>query len=259
LALATTLLVSGCGDDGDEDPREPASDSAPPTGGATSPGPDTEADNTTLDDAALRTKVQAAASRVTSVHTTGTLRGASGEVRFDLRVDNASGDYAGTMTELGQTAQVMRVGPDLYLKADATYWAKVARVTDRNALAVVADKHVKLKAQDPRFKGITAASELGDINAAVSEWGTDVQRRPVTDVAGTPALVLADPDPQDGETLLYVPAKGEPYPVRMENRSPTDGGTIDWKEHNVPVTVTAPAAETVVNLPALTGETPAVG
>jgi hypothetical protein len=261
-ALALLLLVAGCGDDDDQDNdgRTPAGDTAPPVpGGTKTAGSDADQDNTKLDDAALRTKVQTAAAQVKTVHTVGALRGKNGETRFDLHVDNSTRNYTGTLTEAGQTVQIMRVGADMYLKAGADYWTKAAKVTDPGALALVQDKNVKLKVDDPRFKSIGAVAELGDINKAVADWGPSVQRRPETDVAGSRAIVFADTDPQEGETLLYVPAKGEAHPIRMENKDPADGGIIDWNEHNKPVTVTPPAPDTIVNLPALTGETPATG
>jgi hypothetical protein len=258
-ALVGALLVAGCGDDDkmdDNGGRAPAGDTASPPGGATATT-DTDTDNTKLDDAALRTKVQTAAAQIKSVHTVGVLRSKNGESSFDVRVDNTTRNYTGTLTEQGQTAQIMRVGPDMYLRAGADYWTKAAKVTDPNAVALVQDKNVKLKVDDPRFEGVSAVSALGDINKAVADWGPTVQRRPETDLGETPAIVLADSDPQEGETLLYVPAKGEAFPLRLENKNPTDGGSIDWSEHNKPVTVTPPALETVVNLPALTGEGPA--
>ncbi|MFJ8743626.1 hypothetical protein ACIRL2_30140 [Embleya sp. NPDC127516] len=260
-ALAALLLLAGCGDnDKDDDRRTPAGDTAPPPpGDAATSAPDSGRDNTKLDDATLRTKVQTAAAQVKTVHTVGALRGPNGETSFDLRVDNTTRNYTGTLIEAGQTAQIMRIGPDMYLKAGADYWTKAAKVTDPTAIALIQDKHVKLKVEDPRFKGISAAAELGDINKAVADWGPTVQRRPDTDIAGTRAIVFGETDPQEGETLLYVPAKGETFPIKLENKNPANGGTIDWNEHNKPVTVTPPAPDTVVNLPALTGETPTTG
>ncbi|OPC77110.1 hypothetical protein B4N89_41845 [Embleya scabrispora] len=264
-SVAGLLLLAGCGDDAKDDKKTvPAGDTAAPLPGASSTdtgknsGSD-EGDNSKLDDAALRTKVQASAGATKTVHTVGTVRGQKGETRLDLHVDNVTKNYAGTLTASGRVVEVMRLGPDMYLKAGADFWTKDAKVNDPNVVALLQDKHVKLKADDPRFKNITAIAELGDIKSAVSDWGPTVQRRPEAEVNGKRMIVFADNDPQDGETLLYIPAKGDPAPVRLENKNPTDGGTIDWSEHNKPVTVTAPGPETTVNLPALTGETPAAG
>ncbi|MFI6583043.1 hypothetical protein [Embleya sp. NPDC050493] len=264
-SVAGLLLLAGCGDDSKDDKETaPAGDTAAPLPGTSSTDPGKnpgsgEGDNTKLDDAALRTKVQESAAATKTVHTVGTVRSKNGETRLDLRVDNATKNYSGTLTASGQTVEVMRLGPDMYLKAGADFWTKSAKMTNPNVVALLQDKHVKLKADDPRFKDITAIADLGDISSAVSDWGPTVQRRPEADVNGKRMIVFADSDPQGGETLLYVPAKGDPAPVRMENNSPTDGGTIDWSEHNKPVTVTAPGPETTVNLPTLTGETPAAG
>ncbi|WP_439678584.1 hypothetical protein [Embleya sp. MST-111070] len=264
-SVAGLLLLAGCGNDTKDDEKTaPAGDTAapPPGTSSTDPGKNSgsaEDDNSKLDDATLRTKVQASASATKTVHTVGTVHGRNGETRLDLRVDNVTKNYSGTLTASGRTVEVMRLGPDMYLKAGADFWTKDAKVSDPNVVALLQDKHVKLKADDPRFKDITAIANLGDIKSTVSDWGPTVQRRPEADVNGKRMVVFADTDPQDGETLLYVPAKGDPAPVRMENKSPTDGGTIDWSEHNKPVTVTAPGPETTVNLPTLTGETPAAG
>ncbi|MFI6586806.1 hypothetical protein [Embleya sp. NPDC050493] len=252
------LFAAGCGNDSTSTsnaivgtPSAVGSTGAP----TVSPVGDPGEDNTKLDDTALKARIQAAGTGISTVRAVGDIRSSHPNTRigFDLRYDHRRKNYVGSMTYGEHRLDLRRVGPDLYLKATGNYWTASGRLADPNAAALLHDKYVRIKVNNSRFEDVTETAEYGNVATVVSDWKSDTQRRSEESLGGTRTIVVAVPNGDDGnESRLYVPATGNPVPVRLTD---PEYGTIDWSDLGKPVDVTAPPAADTVDLPPLAAET----
>ncbi len=172
-------------------------------------------------------------------------------IRFDIHYGEKSSD--GSMTFGGFTIQLRYLAPDIYMKAGEAFWRAAGGIDSssargRAALALLRDKWVHLPPHTPGL------SQIGSIairtkflaEAASSPDNSTFSRGPSKNINGVAAISVVASD--DG-SVLYVPATGTPYPIRIENNSSNNGGSFDLTDWNVPFTAPAPPADQIVDLP----------
>jgi hypothetical protein len=179
---------------------------------------------------------QSAATSATAVHVKGTAGGTALDVRIGADAAHA------TLTQEGQTIEVLRVGSNHYMKGDAAFWNAQGGAT---AAARLADRWVKigktLAAQYESF--LTIATFFSDLTS-----GDPVTKGAQADVGGTKTITVTDTKDQ---SVLYVSMVDKPLPLKATSPA-TDGGSVTFSEWNVPVTdLVAPTQ--VIDITAQTG------
>ncbi|MFF7363422.1 hypothetical protein [Streptomyces sp. NPDC008125] len=185
-----------------------------------------------LSAAEIDSRARAAADAATAVHLAGTLLSKDGSYTLDMRL-NADGG-TGSVTSKENTFAVLRVGDDLYLKADAAFWsaeqdAQGGKGADDDAEAAekLDGKYVKVPEDDPtytRLRGFTEKDTL--LDGLLSLHGT-VNKGDRDKVTGVPVIQILGGKGEGG--ALDVSLKGTPYPVRVARGG--GGGTVtlaDW-------------------------------
>jgi hypothetical protein len=231
--VAATALLAGC------------ATATPPATTPTSTGP---ADNgiSALAPADIVTKMHTALAAAKSFHMVGTGTDNGQKVGFDLKFSGK--DFVGTV-DLGGAIKLdlISIGTDIYLKAPNDFWSSQLPAGQATTLlALIQGKYVKI------------ASTNASVAALVDPFRPENMTKPEGDVTkgdtktidGQPAIALVDS--KDGGKL-YVATTGDPLPLSIEGGSLGTDGSIQFKEYNVPVTVTAPAAADVFDLKALMG------
>ncbi|EGX56108.1 lipoprotein [Streptomyces zinciresistens K42] len=197
-----------------------------------------------LPPAQILSKTRKAAGTADAVRLSGTVVTSGRTYKLDMRLKAAGA--TGSVTAKDATFQLLRVGEQLYLKADAGFWSAAGHDGKADAAAVdkLDGKYVKVPAGDPaykKFSGFTDKRLL--LDGLVTVHGT-----PATDgykeQAGVRTIRITG-DKGAGGTL-DVSLKGTPYPLRLTRaggagtltfaawgkdfalEEPAEGDTVDY-------------------------------
>ena len=186
----------------------------------------------------IATSAIAALKAAPSVHMKGTATDNGQKMTIDLKYNRAK-DGEGTISADGQTIQLLKIGEDLYLKADAAVMATI--VGGDNVAKLVKDKWLK-----------ASSSDLGSVMGLVFDFADKVLNDPPTGLSrgatgvinGVKALALTG-EVADGFDKVWVATEGEPYPLRLDAGA---DGAVDFTEYGATLNLTAPPASEVVDL-----------
>jgi hypothetical protein len=160
--------------------------------------------------------------------------------RLDLRVGRDSKGQplaTGTITTIasagGQTLTVpiavIRVGPQLYIFADKSYYARIGA-----KVPLAAGHWLSLPAsQDQAFAALTDITQFATgLSATAAKTGGVLQ------LGTVPAVVV-----QTGGALVYVAASGAPLLLRLQRPATANAlaGTLDFSEYGATLSARAPA------------------
>jgi hypothetical protein len=219
-AVAAALALAGCSS------GDPAASPTPTTNGIEE-----------LTAEQIMDKAQEALDEAGSFRLVGesTMEGQPG----DLDIAVSGDDKQGTITTEGVSMELVIVDGEAYVTAEAAFWTDFVFGNE--------DLLDQLEGKPVRF-------ELGSIFSAmldaVLEPAVTPTKGDVTEVDGTPAIVLEYPDSLATEHgQLYVSLVGEPYPLRYVD----DTITMDFEDIGEPVTIEAPDPAQIVDFNEIAG------
>jgi hypothetical protein len=226
VAAAATLFVAGCtGAPGPDATATPT----PTTNGVEAMEPD-----------AILEAAEKALTEAESVHVSGTI--SAGNETFTLDLTYAGANITGTIEVFGGSAEVRKVGTDVYLRAaDTSLFAQFLTPEQQVLLPLIAGKWVKINA------GLAAAFIPG-APLSVDQFTVHtppLEKGEVTEVDGTSAITVTDADGQS----FAVAIVGEPYLLESSH----EGDTLTFADYDKPVTVDAPAETDVIDVMTLLG------
>ncbi|MGW5128582.1 hypothetical protein ACWEQ7_31990 [Streptomyces sp. NPDC004069] len=174
----------------------------------------------------IQVKTKAAAASADTVHLSGNVVSNGRTYRLDMRLKDEGG--SGSVTSQGVTFGLLRVGEQLYLKANAEFWGQVDSSGKATGAADKLDgKYVKVPQGDPayqRFSGFTHKDVLLDglltLHGTLATDGHHEQ-------AGVRTIRISGGEGTGG--VLDVSLEGTPYPLRLVRAG--DAGTLtfsDW-------------------------------
>ncbi|MDI2128955.1 hypothetical protein [Yinghuangia seranimata] len=198
----------------------------------------------------ILTKSRDAAKAATSVHVTGTWITQRVEYQIDIRVKTDGA--VGTIKTSGTTIELLRVGPDLFVRGDeALYQPRDGRVDpDAGAAAqVLRDKFVKVPPDDPSFARLSGFTQLHPLLDDLFQLTGKVKKDGRKNVRGSETLVLVANSGRGGE--VYVSLGQQPFPMRY---SPgPNAGRLDLYEYNADFPVEVPTGDRVIDYGSLNG------
>ncbi|MET8612814.1 MULTISPECIES: hypothetical protein [Streptomyces] len=208
LAVTGAAVLTGCGDD--------------PDAGTNGVG--------RLPAGKIQARTRAAADAAPAVRLAGTVVTSGRTYRLDMRLKADGG--TGSVTSEGATFRLLRVGSQLWLKADADFWRqadgeKGAGSQDAGAAAKLDGKYVKVPQGDPAYKKFSGFTDkdvlLAGLLALHGTLATDGHHAQ----AGTRTIRITG-DHGSGGTL-DVSLQGTPYPLALTRAG--NAGTLrfsDW-------------------------------
>ncbi|MER6568006.1 hypothetical protein ABT288_17965 [Streptomyces sp. NPDC001093] len=222
-ALTGTAVLSGCGS---EDPDAG-------TNGVGRLPADT-----------IQAKTRAAAQGAPAVRLSGTVVTSGRTYRLDMRLKADGG--TGSVTAKGATFKLLRVGKQLYLKADADFWNQAGGkggAGGDGAAAALNGKYVKVPQDDPayrKFSGFTDKDVLLEgLLALHGPLATDGHH----DDAGTRTIRITGDKGSGGS--LDVSLEGTPYPLRLVRGG--GAGTLSFSDWGKDFAVAEPAQSDTVD------------
>lgn len=152
---------------------------------------------------------------------------------------------SGTVIQQGGRIELVRVGNDLYFKADDETLSNTVAGGDATIVAKIAGRYVKGGVDTAGFADFAALLDLvGFVNTGLKPEGA-ISRVPGVPVDGVPTVGLKSPD-ADGGGILYVASHGDPYPLRLQPSTGAEAITMsDW---NAAATIEAPPADHVIDI-----------
>lgn len=189
----------------------------------------------------IQSRTRTAAQSARAVRMSGTVVTSGRTYTLDMRLKDGGG--TGSVTSRGATFRLLRVGEQLYLKADADFWNH-ADGSDGNAGAAgkLGGKYVKVPTGDPAYKKFSGFTDkdllLEGLLTLHGTLGTDGHY----EQSGIRTIRITG-DKGSGGTL-DVSLEGTPYPLRLVRGG--GAGTLRFSDWGKDFSVTKPTkAETV--------------
>lgn len=241
LAAATVVALAfgsaACGSDSGEDKDQGGGDSAPSA----------NEDFVALSAEEIKAEVVADMQDLESLSMQAEITSGGEQIAMDLALDT-DGTCVGTMTLSGATAQILSVNGASYLKGDGGFWDATGGEGSGDMMEeMVGDRWAMLPAGEGGFESFC------DLDALLEEFDTSdasettVEKGEEGEFDSQPAIQLTS-DEDGGTTIIWVATSGEDHYILSMERSGDEAGTITMSDFNVPVEVTEPAEEDVVDL-----------
>lgn len=193
----------------------------------------------------IQSRTRTAAGSAHALRLSGNVVTSGRTYKLDMRL--SSGGGSGSVTAEGDTFQLLRIGEELYLKADAGFWTQADGKGDGSepdaAAGKLDGKYVKVPSGDPaykKFSGFTDKDVLLDgLLTLHGTLGTDGHH----EQAGTRTIRITG-DEGDGGTL-DVSLKGQPYPLRLVRAG--GAGTLTFSAWGKNFALTEPKKDETVD------------
>ncbi|WP_367044820.1 hypothetical protein [Streptomyces sp. Je 1-332] len=186
-----------------------------------------------LSAAKIQSKSRAAADAAPAVRLSGTLVSKGHTYKLDMRLKDEGG--TGSVTSKGETFQLLRVGKQLFLKADSAFWTheeakggdeKPGKADDQ-AAAKLDGKYVKVPEEDASYQQLSGFTDKDVLLEGMLTLHGALAAGDRGTIDGNPSIEITG-DKGAGGTL-EVSLEGKPYPLRLERAG--DAGTLrlsDW-------------------------------
>ncbi|MFG1669645.1 hypothetical protein [Streptomyces sp. Y7] len=175
----------------------------------------------------IQRKARAAADAAEAVHLAGNVvtSGRTYELDMQLKADGATGSVAAQ----GSTFQLLRIGEQLYLKADSGFWSDAGNdgKADAGAVDKLNGKFVKVPQGDPAYKKFSGFTDKDVLLDGLLTLHGKVETDGHHEQAGLRTIRITG-DKGSGGTL-DVSLEGDPYPLLLTRAG--GGGTLtfsDW-------------------------------
>ncbi|MET8683496.1 hypothetical protein ABZV77_04710 [Streptomyces sp. NPDC004732] len=196
----------------------------------------------------IQGKAGTAAGAASAVRLSGTVVSKSHTYTLDMRLKGEGG--TGSVTSKGQTFQLLRVGEQLYLKADTEFWTHdggkgdgKSGQSDATAAAKLDGKYVKVPQGDPAYQqlgGFTDKDKL--LDGMLTLHG----KLAVGDRGKTGSLRSIKITGDDGAGgTLSVSLDGKPYPLRLDRGG--GAGTLKLTDWNKDFSLQEPGKDEMVD------------
>ncbi|CAL9292435.1 hypothetical protein [Streptomyces sp. R02] len=186
----------------------------------------------------IRSKAQKAAASVGTVRLHGSVQAGGRSYTLDMRLKRQGG--IGSVSTEGQTFRLLRVGQELYLRADAAFWGQSGDgESDSKAADKLASKYVKVPKGDPsytKFIGFTDKNVLlSGLLTLHGELSTDGHH----EQDGVRTVRVTGDDGAGG--TLDVSLEGTPYPLRLVRAG--EAGTLTFSSWGADFPLQKPAKD----------------
>lgn len=194
----------------------------------------------------IQSQTRAAAASVATVRLSGTVVTSGRTYTLDMRLKEDGG--TGSVTSKGTTFHVLRVGDQLYLKADAAFWthakgADGAAGGDSAAAGKLGGKYVKVPQGDPAYKKFSGFTDKGLLLDGLLTLHGTLGKDGHHEQSGVRTVRITG-DKGSGGTL-DVSLEGKPYPLRLARAG--GAGTLRFSDWGKSFTVTRPATDDTVD------------
>ncbi|RCH66344.1 hypothetical protein DT019_23685 [Streptomyces sp. SDr-06] len=187
----------------------------------------------------IENKARTAADGADAVRLSGTLVSKGGSYKIDMRLKGSGG--TGTVTSQKSTFGLLRVGDDLFLKADAGFWSHSGSGGSGGAASAAGkldDKYVKVPSGDPAYQQLRGFTEKAVLLKGMLGLQGALSKGDRAEVGKVRTVRIAAGKDGEGGTL-DVALQGTPYPLRFERAG--GAGVLELADWNKDFPLAPPA------------------
>ncbi|EXU67524.1 hypothetical protein Z951_14070 [Streptomyces sp. PRh5] len=210
----------------------------------------------------IESKARLAASSAKSVRLSGNLVTSGATYKLDMRL-NADGGR-GQVSTKGSSFELLRVGKELYLKADAGFWSHddshdgksgggVSGGGVGNAAGKLDNKYVKVPSGDPSYQRLSGFTDMKLLLDGLLGLHGKIATGDHGQVDGVRTITISAGKAGEGGSL-DVSLEGRPYPLRLQRAG--GAGVIRLADWNQGFKLTAPEKGHVLDYGQQIPETP---
>ncbi|MEU9763687.1 hypothetical protein [Streptomyces sp. NPDC047985] len=194
----------------------------------------------------IEKKARTAADTADAVHLAGTLVGKDGTYKLDMRLRGDGG--AGSVALKDTTFELLRIGDELYLKADAAFWSHEEKpgadtAAGEDAADKLQNKYVKVPKDDPTYKQLRGFTDKKTLLDGVLNLHGTLNKGERTKVGAARTIQIMGGKGEGG--TLDVALEGTPYPLRFARGG--GGGTVTLSEWGREFPLEAPGKQETVD------------
>ena len=209
-----------------------------------------------------------------SVHIQGQFKSGDQPVTLDLRLEQDKG-ATGTVTIGNEVIELLRVGPDVYVKGDEQFYRSVlsrlgagagspapsaapsgtgapstagsaaasgsSSASDNIAVTAMQINFLHIGPADAQYQTFASLTDPRQLLSQVMQGIGALDKDGQKDIRGTKSIVLSG----GKGTRVYVAIDGQPF---LERVLPPGGGTLDFMDYDQPVTLNPPPPGQVVDI-----------
>ncbi|HWU11702.1 MAG TPA: hypothetical protein VN520_36030 [Streptomyces sp.] len=187
-------------------------------------------------------KARAAADAADAVRLTGKLVGKGGTYTLDMQLSGNGG--TGSVTSQQNTFALLRIGDELFLKADAAFWKGESGGDESDQAAdKLGGKYVKVPEDDPTYQQMRGFTEKKTLLDGVLALHGKINKGDRATIGGVRTVQIMGGKGEGG--ALDVSLKGTPYPLRVARGG--GGGTVTLADWGKAFPLEAPAEDETVD------------
>ncbi|WP_314171944.1 hypothetical protein [Streptomyces winkii] len=197
----------------------------------------------------IEKKARAAADKAGSVKLSGTVVSKGQTYRLNMRLKRDGGAMGKVATRGGSTFWLLRIGKELYLKADAGFWARQEKggeqpsKSDVQAAGKLDGKYVKVPSGDPAYKQLSGFADMRVLLEGLLVMNGERETGDHGEVGGVRTIRVQGGGGSGGN--VDVSLIGTPYPLRVERAG--GAGTLELDDWNKEFELRPPAKQNVVD------------
>ncbi|MCQ8191783.1 hypothetical protein [Streptomyces rugosispiralis] len=202
----------------------------------------------------IESKARQAAGSASSVRLSGNLVTSGATYKLDMRL-NADGG-TGQVSSKGSSFELLRVGKELYLKADAGFWSHDGESGGGgvgDAAGKLDNKYVKVPSGDPSYQRLSGFTDMKLLLDGLLGLHGKIATGDHGQVDGVRTITISGGKAGEGGSL-DVSLEGRPYPLRLQRAG--GAGVIRLADWNKGFELTAPEKGHVLDYGQQIPETP---
>lgn len=198
----------------------------------------------------IEKKARTAADSADAVRLAGTLVSKGGTYKIDMKLKDKGG--VGSVTSKNSTFELLRIGDELYLKADAGFWnhdddKKAGAGQESDADGAAADKldnkYVKVPEDDPTYKQLRGFTDKQVLLDGLLTLHGEVGKGDRDEAGGVRTIRILGGAGEGG--ALDVSLEGTPYPLSFARGG--GGGVVTLADWGKDFALVAPAEDETVD------------
>lgn len=198
----------------------------------------------------IEKKARTAADSADAVRLAGTLVSKGGTYKIDMKLKDKGG--VGSVTSKNSTFELLRIGDELYLKADAGFWnhdddkkAGAGQASDADGAAAdkLDNKYVKVPEDDPTYKQLRGFTDKKVLLDGLLTLHGKVGKGDRDKAGGVRTIRILGGAGEGG--ALDVSLEGTPYPLSFARGG--GGGVVTLADWGKDFALEAPAEDETVD------------